>query len=257
MRVFSDSKLVVGQVRGDLEARDTRMPEYLCQIRIIQEKFEVFNLSHVPRSGNTHADSLATLATSSAQDLPRVVLVEDLHTHTSVHHGTPRIHQIKLGPSWMDSISLFLEKDVLLEEKSEADKVRRKASRFWLFEDRKLYKRSFSSPYLLCVHPEASESLLEELHEGVCGSHKGGRSLSHRALTRGYWWPNMQKEAHEYVKKCDQCQRFVPNIHQPRGVPNPLSSPWPFAQWGLDIVGPFPKAVGNKKIPSCLFRLFH
>ena len=28
---------------------------------------------------------------------------------------------------------------------------------------------------------------------------------------------------------------------------NPLSSPWPFAQWGLDIVGPFPKAVGNKK----------
>ena len=86
-------------------------------------KFEVFELSHVPRSGNTHADSLATLAISSAQDLPRVVLVEDFYTHTSVHLGVPRIHQIKLGPSWMDSISLFLEKDVLLEEKSEADKV--------------------------------------------------------------------------------------------------------------------------------------
>ena len=99
------------------------MQEYLCQIRSIQEKFEVFDLSHVPRSGNTHVDSLATLATSSAQDLPRVVLVEDLYTHTSVCHGTPRIHQIKLGPSWMDSISLFLEKDVLPEQKSEADKV--------------------------------------------------------------------------------------------------------------------------------------
>ena len=99
VRVFSDSKLVVGQVRGDLEARDSRMQEYICQIRSIQEKFEVFDLSHVSRSGNTHADSLATLATSSAQDLPRVVLVEDLYTHTSVHHGTPRIHQIKLGPS--------------------------------------------------------------------------------------------------------------------------------------------------------------
>ena len=57
----------------------------------------------------------------------------------------------------------------------------------------------------------------------------------------------MQKEAQEYVKKCDQCQRFEPNIHQPGGVLNPFSSPWPFAQWGLDIVGPFPKAVGNKK----------
>ena len=83
----------------------------------------------------------------------------------------------------MDSISLFLEKDILPEKKSEAKKVRRKAHRFWLSEDKKLYKRSFSDPYLLCVHPEASESLLEELHEGVCGSHTGGRSLSHRAIT--------------------------------------------------------------------------
>ena len=37
------------------------------------------------------------------------------------------------------------------------------------------------------------------------------------------------------------------NIHQPGGVLNPLFSPWPFAQWGLDIVGPFLKAIGNKK----------
>ena len=83
----------------------------------------------------------------------------------------------------MDSISLFLEKDILPKEKSEAEKVRRKAPRFWLSEDRKLYKRFFSDPYLLYVHPEASESLLEELHERVCGSHIGGRSLSHRAIT--------------------------------------------------------------------------
>ena len=94
------------------------------------------------------------------------------------------------------------------EEKSKADKVRRKAPRFWLSEDRKLYKRSFSGPYLLCLHPEASESLLEELHKRVYGSYTGGRSLSHRALTQGYWWPNMKKEAQEYVKKCDQYQRF-------------------------------------------------
>ena len=111
-----------------------------------------------------HADSLATLTMSSTQDLPRVVLIEDLYTPTSIHHGMSWVHQIKLGLSWMDSISLFLENDILPEEKSEAEKVRRKAPRFWLSEDRKLYKRSFSSLYLLCVHPEASESLLEELH---------------------------------------------------------------------------------------------
>ena len=57
----------------------------------------------------------------------------------------------------------------------------------------------------------------------------------------------MQKEAQEYVKMCDQCQRFAPNIHQLGGILNPLSSPWSFAQWGLDIVGPFPKVAGNKR----------
>ena len=66
VKAFSDSKLVVGQVRGDLEARDSRMLEYLCLVKSIQEKFEVFDLSHIPRSGNTYADSLATLATSLA-----------------------------------------------------------------------------------------------------------------------------------------------------------------------------------------------
>ena len=57
----------------------------------------------------------------------------------------------------------------------------------------------------------------------------------------------MQKEAQKYIKKCDQCQRYALNILQPEGVLNPLSSPWSFAQWGLDIVVPFPKAAGNKK----------
>ena len=57
----------------------------------------------------------------------------------------------------------------------------------------------------------------------------------------------MQREAQEYVKKCDQCQKFTPNIHQPGGVLHPLSCPWPFAQWDLDIAGHFPKAAGNKR----------
>ena len=186
MEVFSDSKLIVGQVRGELEARDPIMQEYLSQVRRIQAKFESFDLSYFPRSGNTHADSLANLAMSSAQDLPQVILVEDLCTPTPLQRDMPQIHQIKLGPSWIDPISLFLERDILPEEKSKAQKVRRKAPRFLLSDDRKLYKRSFSGPYLLCVHPEASKSLLEELHKGVCGSHIGGRSLSHRAITQGY-----------------------------------------------------------------------
>ena len=86
----------------------------------------------------------------------------------------------------MDYIIQFLKKDILPKERLEAEKVRRKATRFWLSENQKLYKCSFSRPYLLCVHPEMTELLLEELHEGIFRSHIGGRSLAHRAITQGY-----------------------------------------------------------------------
>ncbi|XP_030942146.1 uncharacterized protein LOC115967230 [Quercus lobata] len=184
VNMFSDSRLIVGQANGELEEKDERM------------------------SGNTHTDSLTTLATSSAQPLPQVILVEDLYRPTTEKANGIRVHNVGAGPSWMDPLVLFLKHNTLPDDKVEADKIRRKASRFWLSEDSKLYRRSFSGPYLLCVHPEATELILVELHEGICGSHTGGRSLSYRAMTLGYWWPSMHKEALEYVKKCDQCQRY-------------------------------------------------
>ena len=57
----------------------------------------------------------------------------------------------------------------------------------------------------------------------------------------------MQKDAAEYVRKCERCQKHAPLIHQLAGYLNPVSSPWPFAQWGLDILGPFPRATGNRQ----------
>ncbi|XP_075659024.1 uncharacterized protein LOC142628874 [Castanea sativa] len=230
VQMFSDSQLVVGQVVGTLEAGDPRMQEYLTQVKCLQSKLDFFTLMHISRNRNTHSDSLATLATSSAQGLPRVILVEDLMKPAKTSIDVVHIHRIRFGSSWIDPIVSFLKSDALPEERSEADKVRRKAPGFWLSKDQKLYKRSFSEPYLLCVNPEATESLLEELYERICGSYTGERSLAHRALTQGYWWPNMQREAQDYARKCDQCQIFAPNIHQSGGVLNPVSSPWSFAQ---------------------------
>ena len=103
------------------------------------------------------------------------------------------INFTRAGLSWQDPLFAFLKDGILLEDRVEVEKVRRKALSFWLFKDQKLYKCSYSGPYLLCVHPEAVEILLEELHEGICDSHTRGRSLAHKALTQGYWWPSMQK----------------------------------------------------------------
>ena len=75
------------------------MQEYLSQVKCLKSDFDLFNLSHVSRNGNTHADSLATLATSSVRSLPRVILIEHLDRANEVVKGMVRIHEVKVSPN--------------------------------------------------------------------------------------------------------------------------------------------------------------
>ena len=75
------------------------MQGYLSQVKCLQSHFDSFNLLHIPKSGNTHADSLATLATSSAQSLPRIILVEDLCKPSITKREVIQVHQVKVGIS--------------------------------------------------------------------------------------------------------------------------------------------------------------
>ena len=57
----------------------------------------------------------------------------------------------------------------------------------------------------------------------------------------------MQADAKAYIKVCDQCQRFSNVPRQPSEYLTPMVAPWPFAQWGLDILGPFPLGTRQMK----------
>ena len=113
----------------------------------------------------------------------------------------------------MDPIIEFLAEDRIPDDENKANKICQVASRYWLSADRKLYRRSFGGPYLLCLHPGKVNELLAKLHEGVCGGHAGGCSLAHRAMTQGFWWPKMRNAAAKYVRRCEQCQRHAHLIH--------------------------------------------
>ena len=76
IKAYCDSRLVARQVQGEYEARDLRMLWYLGQVKRLSRDFHSFMLEQVPRGKNSHADSLATLATVSKEDLPQIVLVE-------------------------------------------------------------------------------------------------------------------------------------------------------------------------------------
>ena len=52
----------------------------------------------------------------------------------------------------------------------------------------------------------------------------------------------MKTDAMSFTRKCDKCQRFssIPRSH-PEKLTS-MTSPWPFAVWGIDLVGPMPMA---------------
>ena len=95
--------------------------------------------------------------------------------------------------------------------------------------------------------PEAGNEILDDLHRGVCSNHIGGRALAEKALRLGYFWPTLREDAMTMVMKCDKCKKFGRLIHQPANGLTPIDSPIPFAKWGMDILGPYPAATGQRR----------
>ncbi|XP_062099948.1 uncharacterized protein LOC133805813 [Humulus lupulus] len=106
---------------------------------------------------------------------------------------------------WMDPIIRYLTKSELPPNAKDAKLLRLKAQWYSIIHGM-LYCRSFNDPYLRCLRPSEAKKLLEEIHEGACGNHRGRRSLAHKALTAGYYWPYMMTEARDYAKKFDRYQ---------------------------------------------------
>ena len=157
-------------------------------VKQVMGKFCTANVTQVARGKNRHADFLATLALTMMEDIPRLIKVE-LITEPSIGttvDGATRVDMTAItttGSCWMDPIIKFLAEDRVSNDESKANKVRRVASRYWLLADRKLYRRSFGGPYLLCLYPRKVNEILAEPYEGVCGGHVGGRSLMHHIMT--------------------------------------------------------------------------
>ena len=178
---------------------------------------------------------------SSEERLMSVGLEMEVQRHPSIEEVST--FAIQSASSWMTPIISFLYDKHLPQDVEEARKVRKRAVRFTILNDT-LYKRGFSMPYLKCVNEEEAKYILEEIHERICGDHAGPTSLVSKVIRIGYFWPTMQVDAKELVKKCNKCQRFGNVQRLPVERLMTIASPWPFAQWGIDIVDPLLRGKG-------------
>ena len=199
------------------------MKKYLNKVVRLVKKFKEADFVQISREENMEANTLANEALASEvmdefdeiQYLPSIDFLE--------------VQQIKGKENWMTLIISYLKDGKLLEGKDKAKKLKGRLPRYILM-DEVLYKRGFSQPYLRCLASDEANYVLREIHEEACGNHLGARSLVHKVVRAGYYWPNMQADAKAYVKVCDQCQQFSNIPRQPLEYLNLMMASWPFAQ---------------------------
>ena len=245
LEVYSDSQLVVRQIEDTYEPKSERMILYLRKVRDLLKKFVLVQVKHVPRVENSRADALAKLATASQEDLSRSTPVEYLAELWIDLYGEVAA-QVGSKPTWMEPIWDHIIDGSLPDDPKEAAKIRARSARFTNHKG-SLYKRGFFTPFLKCIAGKDTEYVLREVHEGICGNHIGARMLAGKVLRQGYYWPTILKDATDLVKKCKICQEHAKISRLPSEPLTLITSPWPFQQWGLDILGPLPISKGQCK----------
>ncbi|XP_024039511.1 uncharacterized protein LOC112098123 [Citrus clementina] len=241
VKIRTDSQLVANHVSERFQPREEKMEQYLKIVRQMMGKFEAVEVIQIPREQNSRADILARMAAVADQKMPKSVPLE-VKSSPSIEHnlGVLRIEQ---KCSWRDPIVSYLRDGVLPPDKLRARKIRAQASRYTMI-DGVLYRRGYTLPFLRCLDDDDADYVLREVHEGICGNHSGGRSLAHKVLRQGYFWPTMHQDAQKKTRGCTSCQSFANFSNQPPEKLTSMASPWPFAQWGIDLIGPLPKGRG-------------
>ena len=102
----------------------------------------------------------------------------------------PEVLQIQNEGNWMILIVSYLKEGSLPKGKDVARRLRVWLARYVLLND-VLYKRGFSQPYLRCLSLDEANYVLREVHKGACRNHSGARSLIHKVVRAGYYWPTI------------------------------------------------------------------
>jgi transposase InsO family protein len=145
---------------------------------------------------------------------------------------------------WREKYITWMDRGELPSDRSEARHSARMAKSFTLV-DGELYKRAASGVLQRCVPIPQGSELLRDIHAGVCCHHVAPRTLVGNTFRQGFYWPTAVADASEIVRTCEGCQFYARKSNFFAHVLQTIPVTWPFAVWGLDIVGPLRKAPGG------------
>jgi hypothetical protein len=143
-----------------------------------------------------------------------------------------------------EPIIKYIKNEEEPDDKNAAERIARQSAHYTLIGET-LYRRGASGVLMKCILSATEKQLLEEVHAGQCGIHAASRTLVGKVFRSGFYWPTMKSDAAELVQRCEACQYMSKQQHLPAQQLQTIPVTWPFACWGLDMIGPFKKAQGG------------
>ncbi|XP_075081770.1 uncharacterized protein LOC142166420 [Nicotiana tabacum] len=152
------------------------------------------------------------------------------------------------APWYADYMNYIVSGVLPPEIQSEARKWFLHDVNFYYWDEPFLYKQCADQLMRRCIPKREVELVLYDYHASSYGGHHGGDRTVAKVLQSGFYRPTMFKDAHEFVKKYNQCQRTgtITGRHE-MPLDNILEVEI-FDVWGIDFMGPFPLSRGNKYI---------
>ncbi|GJZ01092.1 reverse transcriptase domain-containing protein [Tanacetum coccineum] len=117
---------------------------------------------------------------------------------------------------------------------------------FW--DDPFLFKNCADQVIRRCVSGQEALDILKACHSGPTGGHYGANYTARKIFDSGFYWPTIYKDAHDFVTRCDICQRQGKITQRDEMPQNSIQVCEIFDIWGIDFMGPFPSSRGNKYI---------
>ncbi|GJT30819.1 reverse transcriptase domain-containing protein [Tanacetum coccineum] len=209
-----DSKLVANQVLGVYVAKEENMVKYLEKTNSLVSGFDSFSISHVSGSKHKKVDALSKIASTSFAHLSRQVLVEILN-EKSINGKEVAAVVEEEEPTWMTPIVEYLRDETLPEDSKDASKLRFKARQYEFLQ----------GP----IRGAALRGSQGHVFRILLANH-APRCAGDDTQVQGL--PDIQ---------------IVPVPREPQQPLTPITDPWPFYKWGIDIAGPFPEGPGKVK----------
>ncbi|XP_050902704.1 uncharacterized protein LOC127115116 [Lathyrus oleraceus] len=209
LEVYNDSALVISQVKGDWETRDSKLIPYKEHIKKRVPYFDEISFHHIPMEENQLADALATLASMfKVKWKNEVPAIHIDHLDEPAH-----CLAIEVDPDdkpWFYDIKTFMEKRQYPEGIFITDKkaLERLYSKFFLNGD-VLYKRNYDYVLLKCVDRYEASTIIKSIHEGCDGVHAKGLTMAKKILRAGYYWTTMEINCYNFVKRCHNVRYMV------------------------------------------------